>query len=55
VEVLSFWQWRHPMPFLSFSEKWSISDKKVAKSLAVSGIMLTFAVRVGADGKERLR
>jgi len=41
--------------FLSFSEKWSISDKKVAKSLAVSRILLTFAVRVGADGKERLR
>ena len=29
--------------------------KKVAKSLAVSRILLTFAVRVGADGKERLR
>ena len=41
--------------FLSFSEEWSISDKKVAKSLAVSRILLTFAVRVGADGKERLR
>ena len=41
--------------FLSFSEKWSISDKKVAKSLAVSRILLTFAVRVGVDGKERLR
>ena len=41
--------------FLSFSEKWSISDKKVAKSLAVSRILLTFAVRVGAGGKERLR
>ena len=41
--------------FLSFSEKWSISDKKVAKSLAVSRILLTFAVGVGADGKERLR
>ena len=41
--------------FLSFSEKSSSSDKKVAKSLAVSRILLTFAVRVGADGKERLR
>ena len=29
--------------------------KKVAKSLAVSRILLTFAGRVGADGKERLR
>ena len=29
--------------------------KKVAKSLAVSRILLTFAVGVGADGKERLR
>ena len=29
--------------------------KKVAKSFAESGILLTFAVRVGADGKERLR
>ena len=28
--------------------------KKVAKSLAESGILLTFAVRVGAGGKERL-
>ena len=41
--------------FLSFSEKSSSSDKKIAKSLAVSRILLTFAVRVGADGKERLR
>ena len=41
--------------FLSFSEKSSSSDKKMAKSLAVSRILLTFAVRVGADGKERLR
>ena len=41
--------------FLSFSEKSSSSDKKVAKSLAVSRILLTFVVRVGADGKERLR
>ena len=41
--------------FLSFSEKSSSSDKKVAKSLAVSRILLTFAVRVGVDGKERLR
>ena len=41
--------------FLSFSEKSSSSDKKMAKSLAVSRILLTFVVRVGADGKERLR
>ena len=33
----------------------SFGIKNIAKSLAVSGIMLTFAVRVGADGKERLR
>ena len=37
------------MPFLSFG------IKNIAKSLAVSRILLTFAVRVGADGKERLR
>jgi len=30
-------------------------QKNIAKSLAVSRILLTFAVRVGADGKERLR
>lgn len=41
--------------FLSLSEKSSSSDKKVAKNLAVSRILLTFAVRVGAGGKERLR
>ena len=41
--------------FLSFSENSSSFDKKMAKSLAVSRILLTFAVRVGADGKERLR
>ena len=41
--------------FLSFSEKSSSSDKKMAKSLAVLRILLTFVVRVGADGKERLR
>ena len=29
--------------------------KKVAKSLAISRILLTFVVRVGAGGKERLR
>ena len=40
--------------FLSFSEKASSSDKKMAKSLAVSRILLTFVVRVGAGGKERL-
>lgn len=41
--------------FLSLSEKSSSSDKKVAKNLAVSRILLTFAVRVGSGGKERLR
>ena len=41
--------------FLSFLEKKSILEKKVAESLAVSRILLTFAGRVGADGKERLR
>ena len=33
------------MPFLSFG------IKNIAKSLAVSRILLTFAVGVGADGK----
>ena len=37
------------MPFCPFG------TKNVAKSLAVSRILLTFALRVGADGKERLR
>ena len=32
--------------FLSFSEKSSSSDKKVAKSLAVSRILLTFAIEL---------
>jgi hypothetical protein len=47
VEVQSFWQWRHPMPFSNpFQKKSSPNDKKKAKSLAVSRILLTFAVRV---------
>ena len=49
MEVFFSRQWQCSMPFLSFG------IKNIAKSLAVSGIMLTFAVRVGADGKERLR
>ena len=44
------------MPFsYPFQKKTSPNDKKKAKSLAVSRILLTFAVGVGADGKERLR
>lgn len=38
-----------------FQKKSSPNDKKKAKSLAVSRILLTFVVRVGAGGKERLR
>lgn len=49
MEVFFSRQWQRSMLFLSFG------IKNIAKSLAVSGIMLTFAVRVGADGKERLR
>ncbi len=49
MEVFFSRQWQCSMPFLSFG------IKNIAKSLAVSRIMLTFAVRVGADGKERLR
>ena len=41
--------------FLILFRKIEHFRKKVAKSLAVSRILLTFAVRVGADGKERLR
>ena len=48
MEVFFSRQWQRSMPFLSFG------IKKVAKSLAVSRILLTFADRVGADGKERL-
>ena len=56
MEVLSFRQWRHPVPFSNpFQKKSSPNDKKKAKSLAASRILLTFAVRVGAGGKERLR
>ena len=36
-------------------KKSSPNDKKEAKSLAISRILLTFVVRVGAGGKERLR
>ena len=44
------------MPFsYPFEKKSSPNDKKKAKSLAISRILLTFAVRVGAAGKERLR
>ena len=44
------------MPFsYHFKKKTSPNDKKKAKSLAVSRILLTFVVRVGAGGKERLR
>ena len=49
MEVFFSRQWQRSMPFFVL---W---DKKVAKSLAVSRLLLTFAVRVGADGKERLR
>lgn len=49
MEVFFSRQWQFSMPFLSFG------IKNIAKSLAVSRILLTFAVRVGADGKERLR
>ena len=55
MEVLSFRQWRHPVPFSYPFKKNRAFYKKVAKSFAVSRILLTFAVRVGADGKERLR
>lgn len=56
MEALSFRQWRHPVPFSNpFQKKSSPNDKKKAKSLAVSRILLTFVVRVGAGGKERLR
>lgn len=49
MEVFFSRQWQRSMPFLSFG------IKSIAKSLAESGILLTFAVRVGAGGKERLR
>ena len=55
MEVLSFRQLRHPVPFLILLRKIEHFRKKVAKSFAVSRILLTFAVRVGVDGKERLR
>lgn len=41
--------------FLILLRKIEHFRKNVAKSLAVSRILLTFAVGVGADGKERLR
>ena len=45
--MLSFWQWRHPMPFsYPFQKKTSPNDKKKAKSLAVSRILLTFAIEL---------
>ena len=49
MEVFFSRQWQRSMPFLSFG------IKNIAKILAVTRILLTFAVRVGADGKERLR
>ena len=41
--------------FLILFRKNRVLTIKKEKSLAVSRILLTFAVRVGADGKERLR
>lgn len=49
MEVIFSRQWQRSMPFLSFG------IKNIAKSLTVSRILLTFVVRVGVDGKERLR
>ena len=47
MEVLSFLQWRHPVPFSNpFQKKSSPNDKKIAKSLAVSRILLTFAIEL---------
>ena len=50
MEVFLSRQWQRSMPFFVLRDK-----KNIAKSLAVSRILLIFAVRVGADGKERLR
>ena len=47
VEAFFLRQWRYSMPFCPFG------TKNVAKSLAVSRILLNFALRVGVDGKER--
>ena len=47
MEVLSFRQWRHPVPFSNpFQKISSPNDKKIAKSLAVSRILLTFAIEL---------
>ena len=49
MEVFSFSAMSTPMPFLTGT------DKIYRKKFGILEILLNFAVRVGADGKERLR